>query len=574
VPKPASVRWVAVVLCIVYGFAKLNGSQFTVLDSELTKPLGEVSGFWLTWYYFGYSSIYGSLIALVQIAGAILLAWPRTALLGAVALAPIFGNIILINLFFGIDLGASIAAVVILGCLVAVIAPHADRLQAVLLLDPISKRARLRLVALAVILVGAFGFTWWVANYNNRHPTAIDGIWSVVPERDDGSAGQRWQQLFFERNRAHWVTFRAVDGTDERHHFEVDEQGVVRIWQTWLTKGALIMQGRVASDGRLHLEPVEPGGNHRMVVQRQSPERGKAGGEATETRVPVDTAAIYVRTIGSGRPLIVLHGGPDFDHGYLLPELDQLKDAYRLIYYDQRGRGRSAANVRAEDVTLASDVDDLDRVRNHFRLEAPALLGHSWGAVLALEYAWRHPTRVSHLILMNPAPASAKDVTILRKSYLEKIGAEMDRQRQIVAGDAYRAGDPEAVAARYRIHFKPALKRAEDYEKLMTRMRAEFIRQGKEGILKARAVEDRLMRDTWEVADYDLTPKLRNLRIPTLVIAGDHDFIPVEVAESIARAIPNAELVTLKDCGHFAYLECSADVRKELNDFFQRTVKR
>ncbi len=268
--QPPSVRWVAVVLCVLYGFAKLNGSQFTVLDSELTKPLGQVSGFWLTWYCFGYSSIYGTLVALVQIGGALLLAWPRTALIGAVVLAPVFVNIILINLFFGISLGATIASVVIFGCLVAVIAPHADRLKAVLLLDLITQRVRLRLVALAVILVGAFGLTWWVAHYNNRHPTAIDGIWSVVPEPDDGSAGRRWQQLFFERNRAHWVTFRAVDGTDERHHFEVDEQGVVRIWQTWLTKGALIMQGGVGSDGRLHLEPVEPGGNRRMVLQRQA----------------------------------------------------------------------------------------------------------------------------------------------------------------------------------------------------------------------------------------------------------------------------------------------------------------
>jgi hypothetical protein len=59
-PKPPAVRWVAVVLCIVYGFAKLTGAQFTILDSELTRPLGQVSGFWLTWYYFGFSPIYGS----------------------------------------------------------------------------------------------------------------------------------------------------------------------------------------------------------------------------------------------------------------------------------------------------------------------------------------------------------------------------------------------------------------------------------------------------------------------------------------------------------------------------------
>jgi proline iminopeptidase len=286
-------------------------------------------------------------------------------------------------------------------------------------------------------------------------------------------------------------------------------------------------------------------------------------------RIPVGSALLYARVAGRGRPVIVLHGGPDFDHSYLLPDLDQFGDEFRLIYYDQRGRGRSADNVRPEDVTLASDLDDLDKVRQHFGLDAPVLLGHSWGAVLALEYALRHPTRVSHLVLMNPAPVSAADVTLFRKAYLEKLGPDMDRQREIAAGAGYKAADPEAVSARYRIHFKPALTRPGDYERLMAAMRAAFIRQGSEGILKARAIEDQLMRDTWQAVGYDLLPKLRSLRIPTLVIAGEDDFIPAAVAEHIAQAVPGAKLVTVKGCGHFAYMECAGDVRGAFSDFFR-----
>jgi proline iminopeptidase len=104
----------------------------------------------------------------------------------------------------------------------------------------------------------------------------------------------------------------------------------------------------------------------------------------------------------------------------------------------------------------------------------------------------------------------------------------------------------------------------------MARMRAAFIHQGREGILEARAVEDRLMRDTWQSEGYDLLPRLRTLKIPTLVIAGDHDFFPAEVPGHIAGAIPYARLVTLRGCGHFAYLECPGEVRKALTDFLQR----
>lgn len=292
-------------------------------------------------------------------------------------------------------------------------------------------------------------------------------------------------------------------------------------------------------------------------------------GIATDARISAGNTTLFSRAIGKGTPVVVLHGGPDFDHGYLLPELDRLSDSFRLLYYDQRGRGRSAENVRPDDVTLASDLDDIDRVRRYYKLDSIVLLGHSWGAVLALEYALRNPTRVSHLILVNPAPVSASDLAAVRRIYLERLGAAMDRQRAIVASAAYQAGEPEAVAARYRIHFQPSLKRPEDYERMMARMKAGFISQGKEGIVKARAVEERLMRDSWNAEGYNLLPKLTGLAIPTLVIAGDHDFM-VDAAKQIARAIPRADLVTVKDCGHFAFLECAGDVRNALDIFFGR----
>jgi proline iminopeptidase len=291
---------------------------------------------------------------------------------------------------------------------------------------------------------------------------------------------------------------------------------------------------------------------------------------ATESRVAVDNTSLYVRVAGRAQPIIVLHGGPDFDTAYLLPELDRLADTYRLIYYDQRGRGKSAEGVRPEEVTLASDLADLDAIRTHFQVDAPVVLGHSWGAVLALEYALRNPSRVSRLILMNPAPVSASQLAVLRKSYVAQLGSEMERQRQIMASAAYKAAEPETVAARYRIHFRHALRQAADYDKLMARMSAQFRAQGASGILKAWAIESRLYRDTWDVAYYDLLPKLRSLRTPTLVIVGEHDFIPPEIAAQIASALPRATLATIQRCGHFAYLECGNAVREAIDNFLSR----
>jgi len=288
-----------------------------------------------------------------------------------------------------------------------------------------------------------------------------------------------------------------------------------------------------------------------------------------EGRIPVEGAELYYREVGQGTAIIVLHGGPDFDQSYLLPEMDRLADSFHLIYYDQRGRGRSAEGVKPEDVTLESEMADLDRVRQYFHLDKVTLLGHSWGTVLALEYALRHPERVSRLVLMDPAPASAEDVNQFRKERLEKWPVLMELKKAIAETAAYKEADPEAVVAYYRQHFKPGFARSEAYERLILKMQARFIEQGKEGILKSRAVEDRLVNETWaSPAGYNLHPRLKNLDIPTLVITGDHDFFPF-AAEHIAQAIPKARLVTLRDCGHFPYLECPVPLREQINAFFR-----
>lgn len=285
-----------------------------------------------------------------------------------------------------------------------------------------------------------------------------------------------------------------------------------------------------------------------------------------ESHIHVGNAELYAREVGRGPAIIVLHGGPDFDHSYLLPELDRLADSYRLIYYDQRGRGRSADGFKPEDVTLSSDIADIEKVRQNFHLNSVVLLGHSWGTVLALEYALRFPERVSGLILMNPAPASADDYKGLKKDWLERRPEEMARRKAIADTAAYKQGDPNAVTAYYRIHFRPALARPEDYEKFMARLTASFTR---EGILKSRAVEARLMNETWALPEFNLLPELKKLSVPTLVITGDHEFIPAATPLHITAAITNARLVILQGCGHFTYMECPDAVREEVDTFFR-----
>ncbi|GAA1995323.1 proline iminopeptidase-family hydrolase [Microbacterium pumilum] len=287
---------------------------------------------------------------------------------------------------------------------------------------------------------------------------------------------------------------------------------------------------------------------------------------ATYGFLAVDRARLRVRVIGEGPTIIVLHGGPDFDHFYLLPELDRLAEKFRLVYYDQRGRGRSADGVRPKDVTLISEMGDLDAVRSDLELETVAVLGHSWGGVLAMEYATRHPERVSHLVLMNTAPASHHDAEVFRR-HLRSIrpASEINAMDALAASDTFRAGALHAELDYYRLHFRPALVATDQLDRVIPRLRAHFT---PERVLLARAIEQRLYRDTWSSPTYDLLPRLHHLAVPTLLLHGEHDFIPIRLAEHIAGAIPDSRFVVLPGCGHFAYMEAPELVREQVGRLF------
>lgn len=275
---------------------------------------------------------------------------------------------------------------------------------------------------------------------------------------------------------------------------------------------------------------------------------------------------LYWRAVGSGMPLVVLHGGPDFNHRYLLPELDRLARGRRLIYYDQRGRGRSARDVAAHEVCIDSEVDDLERVRQHFELDTLSLVGHSWGCVLAMEYAARHPGRAKHLVLMNSAPASHADALAF-VAHRERCEPDtLAAMRAIASTRAYIEGDIDAEAAYYRKHFGATLCRVDLLEAVVARLRIDFTSSD---ILLARAIEARLHAETLDSPDWNVAARLRQCAARTLVIHGDDDFIPDACAIRIAEEVGGAQFRRIEGCGHFAYVERPDDVFRMIEAFLE-----
>src|SRR5512139_1787412 len=117
------------------------------------------------------------------------------------------------------------------------------------------------------------------------------------------------------------------------------------------------------------------------------------------TNMQIRDASLFVKIVGQGYPLVLMHGGPSLDHTTLLP-LKPLADQYTLIFYDHRCNGRSEG-ADVSTMTIDNLTADADALRQALGYDQWAVLGHSFGGNVALEYALRYPQNLSRLILMN-----------------------------------------------------------------------------------------------------------------------------------------------------------------------------
>jgi proline iminopeptidase len=260
-----------------------------------------------------------------------------------------------------------------------------------------------------------------------------------------------------------------------------------------------------------------------------------------------------VRGTAPGTPLFMVNGGPGFDHNYVhcSQAWDELAKRRRVVFYDQRGTGRSGALKAGASCTLADQIADLDAVRASLGVDRMDLLGHSWGGYLVMAYAARHPEHIRHLMIVDSAAPKWSETEFLFKNIFPE---GIDRQSALQFAEAL--GDSAAAKQDLREYLAMLFYDPDHRDAFMAHS----------GDYHYAPDVNRTLNGDLE--KYDLGPELAKFHFPTLVITGRFDInVAPSTAWKIHQRIAGSRFVVFERSGHLPYFEEPEAFVRTLEEF-------
>jgi proline-specific peptidase len=284
-----------------------------------------------------------------------------------------------------------------------------------------------------------------------------------------------------------------------------------------------------------------------------------------EGLISVPGGRVWYRSVGKGGiPLLCLHGGPGFCHDYL-EELEGLADRRRVVFYDQLGCGRSDRPGDASLWTVERFVEELATVREALGLERLHLFGSSWGGMLAMQYVLDRQPELDSLVLCS-SPASIPRWIQDCRQLLEQLPEDGQRVIERHEADGF-TGCPEYQAA-ILVFYKRHVCRLDPWPDGLERA---FAGAGFDVYHTMNGPSEFAVVGT--LKDWDVTDRLHEIRVPTLLTGGRHDECrPEHLAEMHGR-IPESELVIFEESSHFAFAEERERYLEVVNAFLDRVEK-
>jgi proline iminopeptidase len=273
-------------------------------------------------------------------------------------------------------------------------------------------------------------------------------------------------------------------------------------------------------------------------------------------KVPRDGFDLYYRVYGSGQPVVILSGGPGFDCDYMLPIAQEVSKTHQVILIELRGTGRSLpSTINPGTINLKAYLNDIDAVRSQLKVERWMLLGHSAGAMLAMQYAAVHPGHVASLVLVGPPPIATRF-----------IAAQGDNAKMRLLPDELKAlENPKlSFAEVVRIGIPGSFFDRSKAAEMAAGFKPESLHQDVMALLYKELISP----------DGDLRPALRDFMQPVLVVTGRQDPLDPGMQYETHLALKNSTLELIPRCGHFPWIEQPNEFYRIVNEFIKSPAER
>ena len=309
------------------------------------------------------------------------------------------------------------------------------------------------------------------------------------------------------------------------------------------------------------------------AAQQAAPAKVAGGAvyPVSEGFVDANGVMLYYKTIGRGAPLVIVHGGPGASHDYFLPYLLPLARTNRLIFLDERGSGRSTRLEDPKGYTVENMVEDVEAVRLALGLGKISLLGHSYGGALAQAYALKYQKNLTHLILASTW-SSTVELNKLFVGMKEKMAPELrERIDKLEAAGLFEKGK-EYEKLRYTAEYMIAAW-GEGYFQYLYQNRPD---PNYDPMANGVMSWD-LYREMWgehgefvvdgNLKSVEYTERLATIKVPTLILVGDHDECDPSLAKAMQKRIAGSNMVVIPKAGHMTFVDQTGMFLKTVDGF-------
>ena len=284
-----------------------------------------------------------------------------------------------------------------------------------------------------------------------------------------------------------------------------------------------------------------------------------SGLQVKEGLLKIGSADIYFKTMGSGTPTFILHGGPGDTHDTML-QLSPLSNDFKLIFYDQRAAGRSTGDADTVSHTIEQFVEDLEQLRLKLGADQINLIGGSWGSMVAMQYAMKYSDHIRAMVLMSSMGIRSEYFPFYQANIKSKRTPEDSLAlERIQQSEGFKSRAPDEVEKFWRIYFRAYCCNPTCADSLHLWMRNTIEPE----------VPGRYAKLGEFIEDYNLEEDLRSIQCPTLVLHGDCDPTPVEWVVPIHEKVAGSQLQTIPNAGHWLWVEGVDQVIPKIRAFFK-----